>query len=477
MRLVPKLTSAMIVGTCVVLAANGYLRVRREVTVLQGDRVREHALLGRSLGATVTAVWRSDGKAEALRVVDETSHHGGSLRARWTDTADKASRHADSASLAALPPGETLTQIEATGGGEKRFTYTPVVIGSDRMGFVELSESLDAEERATHHIIVDTLWTTVALILVSGVLAMALGSWLVGAPIRALSAKARRIGEGDFTEPLAMKHNDELGLLATEINAMCDRLNEATRNTETATAARIAAIEQLRHADRLMTVGMLASGVAHELGTPLNVVSARAQMIASGETSPTETVDYARVIADASNKMAKIIRQLLAFARRKPAQKASRDLRVIARDTIELLRPLAEKSHVRVELGDSSEMVAEVDADEIQQALTNILVNAIQAMATGGRVDVSMAYETRAASDRHPGRHLIIEIRDQGVGIPPEHLPRVFEPFFTTKDVGTGTGLGLSVTHGIIDDHGGFIEVRSKPSTGSVFSIHLPAPA
>jgi len=224
-----------------------------------------------------------------------------------------------------------------------------------------------------------------------------------------------------------------------------------------------------------MTVGMLASGIAHELGTPLNVVSARAQMIASGDASPAETVDYARVIADASNRMAKIIRQLLAFARRKPAQKAPRDLRVIARETIDLLRPLAEKNHVNVELGDSSEMVAEVDADELQQALTNILVNAIHAMPNGGRVDVTMAYETHATSDRHPGRHLVITVRDDGVGISPEHLPHIFEPFFTTKDVGTGTGLGLSVTHGIIDDHGGFIDVQSTPSTGSAFSIHLPA--
>jgi len=230
----------MIVGTCIVLAGNGYLRVRREVTVLQADRVREHALLGRSLGATVAAVWRADGRAEALHVVDETNQHSGRLRARWADVADQASLHADRESLAALPSGETLTRIASTAGGEKRFTYTPVVVASDRAGFVELSESLDVEERATRRIIIDTLWTTVALILVSGLLSIALGSWLVGAPIRALSAKARRIGEGDFSHPLALVQQDELGLLATEINAMCERLTEAVRNAEMATAARIA---------------------------------------------------------------------------------------------------------------------------------------------------------------------------------------------------------------------------------------------
>ncbi len=474
MRLVPKLTAAIVVGTCVVLAANGYLRVRREVTVLQEDRVRDHALLGRSLGATVAAVWRSDGRADALRVVEERNAQGSNVHTRWVDTTD-TTRHADAASLAALSPGETLTQIARATGGEKRFTYTPVVVGAERMGYVELSESLVVEQHATRRIVIDTLLTTLTLILVCGVLSIALGSWLVGGPIRALSAKARRVGEGDFSQPLTLKQKDELGLLATEINAMCDRLTEATRNAQIASTARIAAIEQLRHADRLMTVGMLASGIAHELGTPLNVVSARAQMIAAGDTTPEETVDYARVIADASNKMAKIIRQLLAFARRKPAQKAPRDLRRIARDTIELLQPLAEKSGVHVELADAAEMIADVDADEIQQAMTNILVNAIHAMPSGGRVEVAMQYEKRATGDAHPGRFLVITIRDHGKGIAPAHMPHIFEPFFTTKDVGKGTGLGLSVTHGIIDDHGGFIDVQSAASTGSAFSIHLPA--
>src|SRR5262249_3720184 len=160
-------------------------------------------------------------------------------------------------------------------------------------------------------------------------------------------------GEGDFSGPLQLAHKDELGLLATEINAMSDRLVEATRRVERETAARIATLDQLRHADRLMTVGMLASGIAHELGTPLNVVSARAQMIAGGECTDDEAKEYAGVIGSAADRMAKIIRQLLAFARRKSPQKAPRDLAQIAGETCELLRPLADKRQVRFELATS----------------------------------------------------------------------------------------------------------------------------
>ena len=315
------------------------------------------------------------------------------------------------------------------------------------------------------------------MILVCAALAGVLGLWLVGRPVQALCAKARRIGKGDFTHPLALVQRDELGLLAEEMNATCDRLTEAGERVARETAARIATLEQLRHVDRLTTVGKLASGVAHELGTPLNVVSARAKMIASGETTPAETTEYAGIIADAADRMTKIIRQLLTFARRKPTSKAPCDLRRVAAETIELLRPIAAKASVRIRLDDTDvPAVADVDGDAIQQVFTNLFVNAIHAMPRGGAVDVEFSYETRPNSSDHPGRYLVVRVRDQGEGIAPEDLPHVFEPFFTTKEVGRGTGLGLSVTHGIVEDHGGFMEVASEPGKGSVFAVHLPAP-
>ncbi|WP_394846814.1 ATP-binding protein [Pendulispora brunnea] len=468
MRLVPKLATAMVGAMCLVLAANGYLRVRREVAVLQADRIGDHALLGRSLSAAVSAAWRSEGRTAALRAVDRLNAQGGRVHARWVDASATVD---DEAARKALETDTIPTRIERTPAGDKRSSDTPVVVGTERVGVVELSESLDAEERASHRIVIDTLLTTLTMVLVCSVIAIVLGLWLVGRPIRALSAKARRIGAGDFSQPLALKQKDELGFLAGEMNAMCDRLEEATRRAEKETAARIRTIEQLRHADRLMTVGMLSSGIAHELGTPLNIVLARAQLLESEDVTPPERVDYARVIVDAANKMAKIIRQLLTFARRKPAQKAPRDLRRIARDTIELLQPLADKSHAHIELVEGPpELIAEIDGDGIQQAVTNLLVNAIQSMPRGGTIDVLVD----RARNSTASEGVIVSVRDQGQGIAEEHLPRIFEPFFTTKEVGSGTGLGLSVAHGIVEDHGGFIEVTSTPCKGSTFTIHLP---
>jgi signal transduction histidine kinase len=267
---------------------------------------------------------------------------------------------------------------------------------------------------------------------------------------------------------------DEFAEVAREMNAMCGKLTEAQSRIQEEAGARIAALEQLRHADRLMTVGKLASGIAHELGTPLNVVSIRASMIASGDTSPEETTEYAQIIADASKRMARIIRQLLAFARRSPADKSLQDVRLLARDTLELLRPLAEKSDIRLELRcDEEDTEAKVDGGELQQALTNLVVNAIHAMPDGGRIEVTIDRD-RLISAQGERPSLRVRVRDEGLGIPAEDLPHVFEPFFTTKDVGEGTGLGLSVTHGIIEDHGGRIGVESAPGIGTSFTIHLP---
>ena len=478
MKLVPKLTLALLVASFAVQTVNGYSRVHREVAALRADREHDHALLGRSLGAAISALWRTGGRAEALGIIDGVNARRGHVHVRWVNgTASPDDVHVDAAALRAIAPGESLTRVTANGTGGARFTYVPVSVAGVPEGLLELSEPLEAEERAARSIVVDTVTTSLALALVSGALAVLLGFWFVGRPVVALSKKARRIGAGDFTSPLDLPQKDELGHLATEMNAMCERLSQAQRRIEHETAARIASVEQLRHADRLMTVGKLASGIAHELGTPLNVVSARAQMIASGEATAAEAGDYARVIVEASGRMTKIIRQLMAFARRKPADKAPRDVRRLASEVLELLRPLADKKDVRMELHcEEPEPTAVVDGAEIQQALTNLVVNAMQAMPKGGNVDVAIAHENaKAPGSDDASPYLRVSVRDHGEGIAPDHLPHVFEPFFTTKDVGEGTGLGLSVTHGIVQDHGGFIGVESEAKSGTVFSIYLPA--
>jgi signal transduction histidine kinase len=321
------------------------------------------------------------------------------------------------------------------------------------------------------------------MLLVCGGLAWFAGSRFVGKPIGRLMEQAHRIGSGDFSARQELGGADELTELAREMNAMAGKLDESRRALEAQNRARLEAIEQLRHADRLKTVGNLASGVAHELGTPLNVVSGRAQMIVEGELRENgEVVEAARVIRTQADRMARIVRQLLDFARHRKPEKRTSDLVQLARDAIAMLDPLARKRKVSLELvpPDSGAIVAVVDQMQIGQAVTNLLMNAVQATHEGSTVELRVGLGTgaRPGDPAAAARSCAcISVSDCGPGIRGEQLHQLFDPFFTTKDVGEGTGLGLSVAHGIVSEHGGWIEVQSEPGAGSSFRIWLPGVA
>jgi signal transduction histidine kinase len=293
--------------------------------------------------------------------------------------------------------------------------------------------------------------------------------------MRLLSDKARRVGAGDLSGRLHFRQRDEIGRLATDIDAMCDRLEAANQRAAAATDARIAAIEQLRHADRLKTVGQIAAGLAHELGTPLNVVSERAEMVASNEG---DTLKNARIIMDESERMTRIIRQLLDFSRGPAFDPAVCKLGVIVEQTAEMLAPLAEKRGVTLDVAvDGRAQLVHADPTKIQQALTNLLINGMQSMPHGGHLRVGLTCARATPPPNHGGRpddYLALEVEDQGEGIDAQALPHIFDPFFTTKGIGEGTGLGLAVTYGIVREHGGWIEVQSAVGRGSRFTVYLP---
>jgi signal transduction histidine kinase len=319
---------------------------------------------------------------------------------------------------------------------------------------------------------------TLAIALVSGLIAILLGTRFVGRPLKQVRDKARRLGAGDFAGRLDLRQHDEIGELAEEMNVLGDRLADATRRLAEEHEAKIDALEQLRHTDRLATVGQLASGIAHELGTPLSVVSARAAMMASDAAAEGESKANARVIVEQAGRMTDIIRQLLDFARRRGAQMTVTDLRRIVERTLDLLSTVARTRHVTLALEAPAEpMLARIDQGQIQQALTNVILNGIQAMPRGGRLTISVGVQRARPPAERGGvesEYLCVTVADEGDGIPAESLPRIFEPFYTTKDVGEGTGLGLSVAYGIVTEHGGWIEVESTPGAGSRFRILLP---
>jgi signal transduction histidine kinase len=201
-------------------------------------------------------------------------------------------------------------------------------------------------------------------------------------------------------------------------------------------------------------------------------------MIASGDLSPTDAARNATIISEQASRMATLMRQLLDFARRGSTRRELTSLGRLVRGVLDLLTSSAGKKDVTVEMHADPELPqVAVDPAKMQQVVTNLVLNGIQATPRGGKVDVELSYLKAGDSNGMQNDMAKIVVQDTGPGIPPEHLDQLFEPFFTTKDVGEGTGLGLSIVYGIVEEHGGWIEVASPPGAGARFTLFLPLEA
>jgi signal transduction histidine kinase len=246
-------------------------------------------------------------------------------------------------------------------------------------------------------------------------------------------------------------------------------LDALRRHVERERQQRRLAVEQLRHAERLNVIGTLAAGVAHELGTPLNVISGAAELLDEGADDRVH--QHASLILRQTEKITAIIRHLLDFGRRNGSTPDELDLDQEIRRSVELLAATARRRGVNVvfQPGSAAQRVR-ASSRELEQVVSNLMINGIQAMARGGWLRISTGVEHRG--DIVYGT---VAVSDEGGGIAQEHLPFIFDPFFTTKGVGEGTGLGLSVSYGIVSDWGGRIEVHSRPGQGSTFVVLIPA--
>ena len=223
--------------------------------------------------------------------------------------------------------------------------------------------------------------------------------------------------------------------------------------------------EQLQKAERLAELGTLASGMAHEIGTPMNVILGRAEYLLQ-RTADEGMKRGLTTIVTQIERITKVMNQLLAFARRKRPERRDVDLGEILEDSLEMFQERMTHSRITVEKTIKADMPpVHADRDQLVQVLINLVTNSLHAMPEGGRLRLSLDRENK---------HLRIGVSDTGHGMTEEIRLKVFEPFFTTKDFGKGTGLGLTVVKGIIEEHGGTIAVESAVDKGTTFWIRLP---
>ena len=234
--------------------------------------------------------------------------------------------------------------------------------------------------------------------------------------------------------------------------------------------AQRSAENRLVQAAKLAAVGEMAAGIAHELNNPLTSVMGFSEL-ALAELPETNNIhkDLQMVVRE-SRRARDVVRRLLDFARQSESTRSRASLNDVVQDVVALSRHLIQTSNVELQLGLEENLPwVTMDANQIKQVLLNLVHNALQAMPDGGKMEISTRLFTREMRDG-----VTLCVRDTGVGIPASDQSRIFEPFFTTKGAHGGTGLGLSVTYGIVTDHGGQIDVESQPGQGSLFSVWLP---
>jgi signal transduction histidine kinase len=321
----------------------------------------------------------------------------------------------------------------------------------------------------------------------------------ITSPLNELVGATRTLGEGKLEGVAPVRSGDEVGQLARAFNEMAAKLRASYENLEEKVEARTSELKrsqaQLLQAAKLASIGELVGGIAHEINNPTGVIVMRAATLMEDAKAlglSEDLLSDIEAIQRQSSRLATITSGLLQFSRQSPFAPTPVDLNRVVERPISFVEPTLRNRGIACHLDlDESLPLVSADATRIEQVLLNLYTNAIDAMPGGGKLTVQTrhvprleageggrpAEASKAVSPGEDGRGewVMISVRDTGEGIQSENLTRIFDPFFTTKEVGKGTGLGLAISYGIVQEHGGRIEVESRWGHGAEFRVYLPA--
>lgn len=345
--------------------------------------------------------------------------------------------------------------------------YDPIVdIFGDRIGmlYVGVLESKYTDLRRqtlTIFIIIITAGLAIAILL-----GYALGRMLLK-PIDRLITVSENVSKGDLSPDIGPTSKTEIGILQNTFLAMLTSLKEREEKE------RLDSENKLLQSEKQASVGRLAAGVAHEINNPLTAVLTFAHLLLERKDLPEDARSDLKTISDATERVREIVRGLLDFSRQSTMNPETTDINELVTNAVALLENQAAVKNISLTFkpGDRIPDI-KIDRSQIQSALINIILNAIDATDSGGTVLVLTGISV--ASNKPDQRGLEIMVSDTGHGISDADMDKLFDPFFTTKDAGKGTGLGLAVSLGIIERHGGNITVRSKVGEGSAVTIWIP---
>lgn len=492
--------SLYILISAVILAAGAWYLTTREIqTALQKGAVSESERTAFAiLGATRSHMLKND-QVLVHQVIEEIGLQGSGgpvrilakngrvISSSVSDSENNTIRAAECALChikGSSTPGESGYRIDKT-GKERILTYARIIPNSPQctatchyhgvdqkaLGILTTQIPLVAMD-AIYASLVDNVWM---LAFIWGSLSCGITFWalrrFVTGPLNSLSEKARAMAAGSLEERVGVTKIREFDSAGYEFNKMAEALQESQKNlqemnaslesqVEKRTGELISARMMLERSERLASLGTLAAGIAHEINNPLTGIMLHTSL-AMDETSEQGKADLERIASEAQ-RCATIARRLLAFSRSDDSRTAPLSLTRVLLEAVELSRAHEAVKHVKVEMPENDATVV-VDQQQMIQVLVNLLINAGQAMKGNGTIRCSIASVDGKA---------ILQVSDEGKGMTPEEMARAFDPFYTTKE--DGTGLGLAVSYGIIDGHGGSITLESTRGVGTTVSITLP---
>ncbi|HEU4559104.1 MAG TPA: HAMP domain-containing sensor histidine kinase [Longimicrobium sp.] len=475
MRLAQQLVLGSSAAVALVMTIYGVATLTQRERIITQTLVRETETLARTMQIVAASGVRTGQVKELNRVLGRVVADPDLVLGAVVDSRGNVMAGGPKASMGCVRPviarAGRVPEIHTWAtceGGRVRLVVLPLPPPAEALVIARRTTVIDALQAQSRR----SIFLTGLALAVLGSLAivLVLRRWLA-APLASIMAKVAQLGGPEIPRHIDTPRGAarELRDLAGAFNEMVDRLQGKQDTLIRETEERIALERRLRESEVFAAVGRLTGGVAHELGSPLGVISVRADAIQASADATPELRRQAGAIADEVERIARLVRDLLHVARRHGSAPGTVEIARVVSDVVESLRGDAGRAGVAVRV-EVPEGGLRVQGDErlLHHALYGVTLNSLQAMeGHAGERAVRISVEPR-------GGEAVVIVEDTGPGIPPELYPRVFEPFFTTKDVGSGSGLGLAISAGIAEEHGGTLTLVPAAGCGVRAELRLP---
>lgn len=477
MKLAPRLIASTAGTVFIAAGIGGALLIQLERSQLIADVQAETRVLARSVQVAVENALRDGQEPDVVELLERLETIAGQVDVMIYRSGDREALQASAGAQPQAEPiqealqasraqGEVLRTYDPDAGHDHRLVFAVPLLTDqgDRKGTLVISRpltALDTDLRETTLLIAGSIIAFASATV--GVMIFLLRRHVTG-PLGEIARATDTLGRDlDAALSLPVQREDELGMVARAVTALQRRLRHA-RDARIAEAKRREALErQLREADKLISVGQLAAGVAHEIGSPLQVLVGRAHLLAQQARSDDAVQRQAALIAEHGERIARIVDRLQDVVRRRPSQIRPTDLTQPVRQVMWLLENEAHRRGVRLSCDlPAGPLMIQADPDEVQQVVLNLTLNALQACGRSGSVQVTV--EPTPAGAR-------LSVADDGQGIDEADQERIYEPFYTTREQSGGTGLGLAVVRSIVHRHRARVGVQRRHPKGTRFTV------